>query len=138
MRYIRICLMAVVAVMLCSAFTWKEKDKKKADKPVYVYGLGASFKDSVVYITEVQQVDSVVLDRNGFLPRRQNYAYQLKNYLQYELGKPDYTCAIYFSENKTKLEKDASKLRKQYVKADTFVVEDLKVADFAFKKPQEY
>ena len=45
----------------------KKKDKKKADKPVYVYGLGASFKDSVVYITEVQQVDSVVLEGGGQL-----------------------------------------------------------------------
>ena len=130
MKYIRICLMAVMGVMLLSAFTMKEKEK-----PVYVFGVGASFKDSVVYFTEVQIVDSVKLDKNGFLPRRESYAYQMKNYLEYEKSQPDYTCAIYFSENKNKLEKEASKVRKQYEKAQTFIIEKVSSSDFAFKKP---
>ena len=130
MKYIRICLMAVVGVMLLSAFTMKGKEK-----PVYVFGVGASFKDSVVYFTEVQAVDSVALDKNGFLPRREMYAYQLKNYLEYEKSQPDYTCVVYFSENKNKLEKEASKVRKQYEKAKTFVIEKVGMSDFSFKKP---
>ena len=132
MRHIRICLWAVMAVMLCSAFTTKEKEK-----PVYVFGVGASFKDSVVYFTEVQLVDSVVLDGNGFLPQREVYAYQMKNFLEYQKGKADYTCAIYFSENRLKLEKEASKVRKQYEKGNTYVLENVKVVDFSFKKPEE-
>ena len=70
--------MAVMAVMLFSAFTMKGKEK-----PVYMFGVGASFKDSVVYFTEVQVVDSVQLDHDGFLPHRESYAYQMKNYLEY-------------------------------------------------------
>lgn len=130
MKYIRICLMAVMAVMLFSAFTMKEKEKL-----VYMFGVGASFKDSVVYFTEVQVVDSVHLDHDGFLPRRESYAYQLKNYLEYERDHADYTCAIYFSENKNKLEKEVSKVKKQYEKAKTFVIEGLPQSDFSFKKP---
>lgn len=130
MKYVRICLIAAMAVMLFSAFTMKDKEKS-----VYVFGVGASFKDSIVYFTEVQAVDSVVLDRSGFLPRRESYAYQLKNYLEYERNHPDYTCAIYFSENKNKLEKEASKVRKQYEKANTFVIEKVASSDFSFKKP---
>lgn len=132
MKYIRICLLAVMAVMVCSAFTMKEKEK-----PVYVFGVGASFKDSVVYFTEVQLVDSVVLDKNGFLPRRESYAYQMKNFLEYQKGKVDYTCAIYFSENRLKLEKEAAKVRKQYEKGNSYVLENLKMADFSFEKPEE-
>lgn len=132
MKYIRICLLAMVTIVICSAFTMKGEQK-----PVYVFGVGASFKDSVVYFTEVQMVDSVALDNNGFLPRREAYSYQLKNHLQYEKGKPDYTCAIYFSENRVKLEKEASKVRKQYEKGNEYVIENVNVSDFAFKKPEE-
>ena len=133
MKYIRMILVAAVSVVLFSAFTMKG-----GDKPVYVFGVGASFKDSVVYFTEVQLVDSVVLDKSGFLPEREMYAYQLKNYLEYQKGKPDYTCAIYFSEHKSKLEKELSKVRKAYAKGDAFILENVKQTEFIFKKPKEY
>ena len=64
--------------------------------------------------------------------------YQLKNYLEYQKGKPDYTCAIYFSEHKSKLEKELSKVRKSYAKGDTFILENVKQTEFIFKKPKEY
>ena len=50
----------------------------------------------------------------------------------------DYTCAVYFSEHKAKLEKEFSKVRKQYEKGDTYVLETVKQAEFIFKKPKEY
>ena len=65
-----------------------------------LFGIAASFNDSVVYCTEIQVLDSTALDKNGFLPKRDLYSYQLKNYLEYDLKKPDYTCMIYFSESK--------------------------------------
>lgn len=132
MKYIRMMLLAAMSIVFFSAFTMKG-----GDKPVYVFGVGASFKDSVVYFTEVQVVDSAGLDHNGFLPRREAYAYQLKNYIEYQKGKPDYTCMIYFSEHKSKLDKEASKVRKQYEKAGAFILENIRQADFVFKKPQE-
>ena len=45
-------LVAALSVVLFSAFTMKG-----GDKPVYMFGVGASFKDSVVYFTEVQLVE---------------------------------------------------------------------------------
>lgn len=66
----------VFAVMLvftlCTAFTMK------SHKPVYAFGVAASFNDSVVYCTEIQVLDSTALDKNGFLPKRDLYSYQLK------------------------------------------------------------
>ena len=132
MKYIRLCLCAMLAVVLCSAFTLEKKEK-----PVYVFGVGASFKDSVVYFTEVQLLDSVALDNNGFLPGRVSYAYQMKNYLEYEKNKLDYTCAIYFSESRSKLEKEASKIYKRYEKGNTYVLENIQTSDFSFRKPEE-
>lgn len=46
---------------LCSAFTMKG-----GHKPVYAFGVAAAFNDSVVYYTEIQQLDSVSLDKNNF------------------------------------------------------------------------
>lgn len=133
MKLIRIVLAMCVAVMVCSSFTLK-KDK---DKPVYAFGVAASFNDTVVYYTEIQLLDSVFLDKNGFLPDRELYAYQLKNHLEYDMKKMDYTCMIYFSENKNKLLKDANKIKAKYKKTGNIVLLPITAADFTFKKPEE-
>ena len=132
MKYVRMLLALALVFMVCSAFTMK----KGEDKPVYVFGIAASFSDTVVYYTPVQLVDSVVLDRHGFLPRRELYSYQLKNYVEYSLGKPNYTCMIYFSEKKVKLEREATKIIDKYRK-DNVSVQMLDGKDFVFEKPKE-
>lgn len=111
------------------------KDKEK--KAVYAFGVAASFNDSIVYYTEIQVLDSVKLDKNGFLPKRELYAYQLKNYLEYNLRKMDYTCMIYFSENKGKLEKEAANVRGKYKKSGGLVLRALEPTAFSFEKPQD-
>ena len=108
MKYLRILLAVTLVFTLCSAFSMK-KEKEK---------------------------DSVVLDKRGFLPQRELYSYQLKNYLEYELAKPDYTCMIYFSENKNKLQKEASKVKGKYVKGN-LKLQSIAPSDFSFKKPEE-
>lgn len=132
MKQIRMLAWAMLAVLCCSAFTMKSKEK-----PVYVFGVAASFNDTIVYYTEIQLLDSVFLDKDGFLPERETYSYQLKNYLQYDLQKENYTCMIYFSENKSKLEKEAMKLKNRYGKAKDVTLEAVKPSDFMFKKPEE-
>ena len=97
----------------------------------------ASFNDSIVYYTDIQVLDSVELDKNGFLPKRDLYTYQLKNYLEYNLKKPDYTCMIYFSENRKKLEKEAVKVKGKYKKSKNMVLQVVKPEAFTFAKPQE-
>ena len=89
MKYVRILCAVALVFALCSAFTMKDKEKA-----VYAFGVAASFNDSIVYYTDIQVLDSVELDKNGFLPKRDLYTYQLKNYLEYNLKKPDYTCLL--------------------------------------------
>ncbi len=115
---------------LCTAFTMK------SHKPVYAFGVAASFNDSIVYCTEIQVLDSAALDKNGFLPKRDLYSYQLKNYLEYDLKKPDYTCMVYFSESRKKLEKEAVKVKAKYKKG-TMVLQAIAPDKFSFKKPEE-
>ena len=99
MKYVKILFAVALVFTLCSAFSLK----KGGHKPVYAFGVSASFTDTVIYYTEIQMLDSVALDKNGFLPHRELYSYQLKNYLEFDKGLPNRTCMIYFSENKKKL-----------------------------------
>lgn len=117
--------------VLCSAFSLKQKEKA-----VYAFGVAASFNDTVVYYTGIQVLDSVKLNKNGFLPQRELYSYQLKNYVEYDLKKPDYTCMIYFSESKVKLEKEAGKVKSKYRKGN-LSLQAIAPEAFTFKKPQE-
>ena len=129
MKYVNIFL-ALFVVIICSSATMKSKEKL-----VYVFGMAASFNDSIVYCTDIQVVDSVELDKSNFLPQRSDYAYQMKNYLANTYQKENYTCMIYFSENKKKLEKEAAKVKGQYKKAPGMVLQTLDASSFTFKKP---
>ena len=117
MKYVRILCAVALVFALCSAFTMKDKEKA-----VYAFGVAASFNDSIVYYTDIQVLDSVELD---------------KNYLEYNLKKPDYTCMIYFSENRKKLEKEAVKVKGKYKKSKNMVLQVVKPEAFTFTKPQE-
>ncbi len=131
MKYVRILMALAVVFTICSAFTMKSKDK-----PVYAFGVAASFSDTVVYYTDIQLLDSVSLKNNGFLPQRDLYSYQLKNHVEYELNKPNYTCMIYFSETKKKLEKEMSKVIGKYKKSHLHL-QVLDQKSFRFVKPQD-
>lgn len=132
MKYVKTLLAVTLLFTLCAAFTFKG-----GNKPVYAFGVSASFTDTVVYYTEIQMIDSVSLDKNGFLPKRDLYSYQLKNYLELEKGLPNRTCMIYFSENKNKLSKEAAKILDKYKKNNSFAPQKINIGDFKFTKPEE-
>lgn len=132
MKYVKILFAVAFIFTLCGAFTMKG-----GHKPVYAFGVSASFTDTVVYYTGIQVLDSVALDKNGFLPHRDLYSYQLKNYLELEKGLPNRTCMIYFSENKKKLSKEAAKVLGKYRKNKTITVREIEAGNFLFKKPEE-
>ncbi|MCI1646800.1 MAG: hypothetical protein LKI39_11770 [Bacteroides sp.] len=135
MKYIRIFLTVAVIFSFCSAFSFKHKPGK--DKEVYAFGMAASFNDTVVYYTSIQKLDSVKLGKNGFLPRREAYTSQLKDYLAYNLSSPNYTCMIYFSKNKSKLEKEEIKVKDKYKSTKSFVLVPIDSTAFKFTKPKE-
>ncbi len=109
----------------------------KKNQHVYAFGVGASFNDTLVYWTSIQVIDSVKLDKNGFLPQREAYTYQLKNYIEYTLKRSNYTCMIYFSDDKAKLEKEEQKLKGKYKKSKGLHIQQLDAQSFTFKKPEE-
>ena len=114
-------------------FARDKKDKKVKEVPVYIWGASISFSDSIAYFTEIQQFDSVVLD-NGFLPYRQYYAYQLKDYMNFKENMPGRISVIYFDEKRSKLEKKETKIKKRLVEKENTAVRYLG-DKFKFVKP---
>lgn len=133
MKYVKILFAIALVFTMCSAFS----EKKDHSKPVYAFGISASFTDTVVYFTEIQILDSVSLSKEGFLAHRELYSYQLKNYLEDNLLQQNSTCMIYFSENKSKLEKEATKILNKYKKSRNMTVTRIEADKFRFTKPEE-
>ncbi len=114
----------------------KEPKEPKVLKPVYIFGIAASFSDTVVYYTDIQLLDSVHLNGHGFLPQRELYSYQLKNYLEYDKQIPNRTCMVYFANNRSDLDKQYSKVMNKYKKSSEQVLELIDPKEFHFKKPE--
>lgn len=99
---------------------------------VYIYGFAASFNDSTVYFTEVQQLDSAFVDsKTKFLYSRNNYSYQLRDYLA-QNGFANATCITSFALTRKEAEKKYLALRKKYIDGKNYTIKYLKEADFRF------
>ena len=110
-----ILLMCLVIPSLSFAKDGKTKErKKKVQTEVYVWGVSLSFSDSVVYFTEIQHIEGAIIE-DKLLPNRHLYAYELKDYMSYEEGKPGRTSFIYFADKRSKLEKKELKIKKKLV-----------------------
>lgn len=101
-------------------------------KTIYVYGFAASFNDSTVYFTDIQKVDSAYIDTHTrFLYSRENYSYQLRNYLE-GLGFKHATCITTFATSRKEAEKKYQSLRKIYLEDGKYNIHNLTEADFKY------
>lgn len=134
MKFFKIIAPLFLVLMVCSAFGPKDKNK---DMGVYMAGVSASFTDSIIYVTDIQYMDSVVIGKDKLLPMRKQYSEQLENYLEYNLGMNNRTCFIYFNAKKSKVEKTIKKMKDKYNKSGKVILKETG-ADFKFTKPVEY
>lgn len=124
-------LMVVAACAMMSLPGLAKSDEKEG---VYMFGVGAAFGDSIVYFTDVQFVEGKNMVKNSFLEARNQYSYQLENYLENVKNLPNRTCAIFFSEKKSKIEKKFLKLRKKYEGDAANSFRMLDVSEFKFQR----
>ena len=124
--------LALTVVSLCS---WGANRPSK----VYLFGFAASFNDSTVYFTELQRLDSAYIDtKTNFLYSRENYSYQLQDYLD-QKGWKHAVCITSYGLTKKEAEKKFLILRKKYVDKGKFDIKYLKLSDFAYQaiKPED-
>jgi hypothetical protein len=122
-RYLLCAIMLSVTMTITAAYKAKN---------IYMYGFAASFNDSTVYFTEVQQLDSAYIDsKTKFLFSRQNYSYQLRDYLA-ENGFPNATCVTFFALTRKEAEKKYLAFRKRYLEGNNYTIKYLKESEFKY------
>lgn len=129
-RYATATLLAAMALAAANVSA-----KGKAVPSIYVFGFAASFTDSVVYFTDVQKVDSAWIDtKTKFLLGRDNYSYQLKNFLAGKRQEQNRTCLVMYGLTKKEAEKKYLKMKKLYTEKSRgmFDVRYINEADFKF------
>ena len=133
MKFIKVLVPLFFVMMVCSAFTMKDKGNG-----IYMVGVSASFADSLVYFTDIQYLDSVTLDKKTtLLPNRNQYSEQLDDYMEQIKGMSNRTSFIYFNKNKGKLEKVVKELKEEYMEGGKSVLRETG-SDFKFIKAEEY
>ena len=114
------------------------KQKKVVQKPVYMIGVGVSFVDSAVFITDMQLVDSVTIEKKTkFLADRQLYSFQLQRYLEAAYKGGPYVPSVLFGPNKKKMERKYLSLHKRYVQSKELRMILVDISQFRFK-PEKY
>ena len=104
---------------------------KLVQTKVYMFGMAASFNDSTAYFTDVQEVDAWINDKGKFLYSRENYSYQLRDYLQSQ-GFANATCITCFALSRKKAEKKYATLLKKSAARGDANVHYLKESEFKY------
>ena len=127
MKILRTLLLAAVALTVLPT-----EAKPLKTNQVYMFGFSASFKDSVVYVTDIQNVEGAWIEtKNKFLMERENYSYQLKGYLEDTKQQTHRICMVFFELSKKKAEKQYLKLMKKYKKG--YEVRYVNATEFKFQ-----
>ena len=126
----------VLTLLVCVAMGAEAKTIKA--RHMYVFGFAASFKDSVVYMTEIQDVKDAMYDtKSKFLLGRDSYSDQLKTYFRETMQMPNRVCMVMFSTSKKKAEKQYLKLRSKYLSdkkhTSSYEVRYVTMQDFKFE-----
>ena len=122
------------AVFFCISTLYAKGDKPAKTQTVYIFGISASFKDTVVYITDIQEIQGTALVNKGFLDARNMYRYTLNSYLETGANLPNRTCTVFFSEKKNKLAKTYAKLKQKYQSDKSISCRMLDAEAFSFTK----
>lgn len=133
MRYLKYMLLTLLVSVAMGA------EAKQVQVPhMYMFGFAASFKDSVVYMTEIQDVQKVWYDKKTkFLLGRDIYSSQLQEHFKEKMQMPDRVCVVVFAKSLKKAEKKYLKLRKKYLSdakhTSSYEVRYITIQDFKFE-----
>ncbi len=123
----RVFILMSIILLACNSI-----QAQKKQQPVYLMGFAASFNDSIVYLTDIQLMDSAYIEpKNKFLYARDSYSFQLKEYLE-KNGIKNPTCVTLFANSQKAIEKKYLKLNKRYTKGNHYQVNYLNQSQFRF------
>lgn len=126
----------MIAIALMAAGTMKVQAQDIKVPQAYMFGFVASFNDSTVYFTNIQQVDSVwVTKKKQFLAGRNQYSNQLREYFAQQRNMPNRTCVVVANVDRKKLEKKYIKMKNKYLvkSKKPYDVRNISENDFKFE-----
>ena len=132
MKYLKLLALAVVLSVFLPADAAKKQETTKA----YLFGFVANFTDSVVYFTDIQEIENVTIQKKTkFLQNRDGYSDQLRYYFADKLKMPHRTCIVSFGLTRKEAEKKYVKMRKIYTEknAGRYDVRYISENDFKFQ-----
>ena len=96
----KLTIATAIVAMLALAYTPLQA-KNYVTPKAYMFGFSASFNDSIVYFTDIQEVDSVwFMQKRKLLAGRASYSSQLREYCANKLGMEKRTCVVISSEKR--------------------------------------
>lgn len=129
-----LCLAITALMLICATDIYSKPKQTK----IYIFGVSINFTDSTTYITDVQALEPAYIEtRTGFLYDRSIYSQQLQIWVEHAKNQPNTTCTVFFSENKSQLEKKYIKVRNNYNKDQSTKLKTLNAGEFKFI-PQEW
>lgn len=131
-------LILTLALLLTLVSVAKSKSQPfgKGCGKVYLFGVCQQLTDSMVYITSIQEVDSIdLVKQTKFLPFRSEFSLQLKEYMEGTLQRRYQTACVFYSPKRKKLSKKFYKIKKRYLDNSYMRVVMLDEAHFRFKHP---
>ena len=126
----------ILLSLLLSAVMPADLQAKAVKTKMYMFGFSASFQDSIIYMTDVQEIDGVWYEtKSKTLMERHQYSTQLKDFLTDNKEMPNRVCVVMFALTRKEAEKLFIKMRKEYtVKAKgKYDVRYLTNTDFKFQ-----
>ncbi len=126
----------MIAIALMAAGTMKVQAQDIKVPQAYMFGFVASFNDSTVYFTNIQQVDSVwVTKKKQFLAGRNQYSNQLREFFAQQRNMPNRTCVVVANVDRKKLEKKYIKMKNKYLvkSKKPYDVRNISENDFKFE-----
>ena len=108
----RIVLLMMLLLPMLAMAKKKSTQYDRGNGKVYLFGVSQQLTDSVVYITFINEVDSLdLMKKTKFLPFRSEFSLQLKEYLEGTLKEDHQTACVYFATSRKKLSLDNSYTR---------------------------
>lgn len=126
----------LAASMLIAATTASLAANDSSMKPVYIFGFSASFNDSTVYFTDIQLMDSAWIEKKtNFLLGRENYSYQLRDFLAENKAQPHRTCMVIYGFSKKDINKQLANLKKKYIDKNksAYDIKYISAEEFSFR-----
>ena len=131
MKYLKF----IALVVVLSTFLPANAAKKSETTKAYLFGFVANFTDSVVFFTDIQEIENVTIQKKTkFLKDRDSYSDQLRYYFTDKLNMPHRTCIVSFGLTRKEAEKKYVKMRKLYTEknAGRYDVRYITENDFKF------